>query len=310
MIVSELYWEKYRPQTLEEAVILPRILKEIQSGIQTNLIFEGAPGCGKTTIARILANQYNYKLIDASKEGGIDTLRTKIESFVSEAQLFANNKSGMKIVYLEEFDRASPALQDGLRGYIESNAENVRFLATVNHIHKIEDALLSRMSVISFNPINKEERSFLLNGFAKRAMEIAKIENIEISKEDIIRIVKKHGHDMRLILTTLQRIQIVGSVDVIDQERGSNDDLYDLVLSKKNSVEIYNYLLLNCVDSPEEGIIALGQGFLKHIITGKDHVKAIPAMVESYNTHQIAYPGALDPLMVLFSLIQSYQKIL
>lgn len=310
MLIENLFWQKYRPSKLEDVILLPRIQKELSAGLSTNMIFEGKVGCGKTTVAKILAAQYNSKEIDASKENGIDTLRTKIESFVSEAQLFAESKSGLKVVYLEEFDRSTSALQDGLRSYIESNSEKVRFLATVNHIHKIEDALLSRMNVISFNPINKEERSFLLNGFAKRAMEIAKLENIDISKEDIIRIVKKHGHDFRRILNTLQRIQIVGSVDIIDQEKGSNDDLYDLVLSKKNSVDIYNYLLLNCVDSPEEGIIALGQGFLKHIITGKDHIKSIPAMVESYNTHQIAYPGALDPLMVLFSLIQSYQKTL
>lgn len=312
MITQDLFWEKYRPETLEDAVVLPRILKEIQQGIITNMIFEGTPGCGKTTLARILAKQYNYKEIDASKEGGIDTLRTKIEGFVNEAQLFTPNKSGMKIIYLEEFDRASKALQDGLRSYMENDkAANVRFIATLNYKHKIDSALFSRMPLISFNPQNKEERSFILNGFANRTFEIAKKENIDIEMKDVIRIVKKCGTDFRDILNTLQRIQITGSTSIIDQVKGSNGEFYNFVMNSKGSDEIYNHILLNYVDNPEEGIIALGQGFIKHIMTShKDKIKGVPALVTTFNTHQGIYTGALDPLMTLFSLIEEYQKIL
>ena len=240
MLQDQLFCEKHRPQTLEEAIILPRIQKEIQKGIVTNMIFEGSPGCGKTTLARILAKQYNYKEIDASKEGGVDTLRTKIESFVNEAQLFAPEQSGMKIVYLEEFDRATKALQDGLRSYIEANSDNVRFIATLNYKHKIDSALLSRMPLISFNPQNKEERSFLLKGFARRSMEIAKKEGIDITNEDVIRIVKKFGTDFRHILNTLQRIQITGSTAIIDQVKGSNEEFYKFIMEDRPFILFHN----------------------------------------------------------------------
>jgi len=311
MLQDQLFWEKYRPQKLEDAVILPRIQKEIQKGIVTNMIFEVSPGCGKTTLARILAKKYNYKEIDASKENGVDTLRTKVESFVTEAQLFTENKEGMKVVYLEEFDRATRGLQDGLRSYIESNSDKVRFLTTINHIHKIEDALLSRFNVIHFNPQNKEERSFLLKGFANRTLDVAKMENIDVTVEDVKKIVKKCGHDFRKILNILQRIQITGSTDIINDVKGSDDDFYELVLSDASSIDIYNYLLLNYVDSPEIGIITLGQGFIKYLmVNNKDKIKCIPGLVDSFNTHQGIYPDALDPLMTLFSLIENYQKIL
>lgn len=311
MLQDQLFWEKYRPETLEEAIVLPRIQAEIQKGIVTNMIFEGPPGCGKTTLARILAKQYNYKEIDASKEGGIDTLRTKIESFVNEAQLFTPNKDGMKIIYLEEFDRASKQLQDGLRSYMETNSNNVRFIATLNYKYKIDPAIFSRMPLIPFSPQNKEERSFLLKGFAQRTLEIAEKENISVTKDDVIKIVKKFGTDFRNILNTLQRIQITGSTAIIDQVKGSNDEFYEFVLSKKSSVDIYNYILLTYVDSPEEGIIALGQGFITHLMAEKkEFIKCIPEMVKIYNDHQGVYPNALDPLMVLFSLIENYQTIL
>jgi len=310
MLQDHLFWKKYRPETLEEAIILPRIQAEIQKGIVNHMIFEGTPGCGKTTIARILVKDYNHKEIDASKEGGVDTLRTKIDSFVNEAQLFTPNKDGMKVVYLEEFDRATKALQEGLRSFMETNSDNVRFIATLNYKHKIDPAIVSRMPMISFNPQNKEEKSFLLKGFAKRTMEIAKLENIEISNEDIIKIVKKFGTDFRSILNTLQRIQITGSTSIIDDAKGSDEAFYDLVLADNiTSVDIYNYLLLNYVDNPEEGIIALGQGFIKNLMVNhKDKIKCIPGLVSTFNTHQGIYPDALDPLMVLFSLIESYQK--
>jgi len=312
MLQDQLLWKKYRPQTLEEAVILPRIMAEIKSGIVNHMIFEGTPGCGKTTIAKILVKDYNFKEIDSSKEGGVDTLRTKIDSFVNEAQLFTPTKGGIKVVYMEEFDRATKALQEGLRSFMETNSDNVRFIATLNYKHKIDPAILSRMPLISFNPQNKEERSFLLKGFAKRTMEIAKLENIEITNEDVIKIVKKFGTDFRAILNTLQRIQITGSTSIIDQVKGNNDDFYEFVLADNiSSVDIYNYLLLNFVDNPEDGIIALGQGFLKNLMVNeKEKIKSIPGLVETYNTHQGVYPNALDPLMVLFSLIETYQKLL
>jgi len=309
MIQNDLFWEKHRPQTFEDAIILPRIWNEIKNGISINMIFSGSPGCGKTTLARILAKQYNYKELDISKEGGIETLRTKIDSFVNEAQLFTPNQDGMKIVYLEEFDKASPALQSGLRSYMETNSSNVRFIATLNRKHKIDSALVSRMPIISFNPQNAEERSFLAKGFAKRTYEIAKLENIDITPEDVKRIVRKSGTDFREILTTLQRIQITGSTDIINQVKGSNDDFHNFVLNGSNTVEIYNFLLLNYIDNPEEGIIALGQSFMKNIMTNhKDKIKSLPAMIKIYNDHQISYAGALDPLMVLFSLIENYQE--
>ena len=312
MLQDQLFWEKYRPTTLEEAIILPRIQKEIQKGIITNMIFEGSPGCGKTTLARILTKQYNYKEIDASKEGGIDTLRTKIEGFVNEAQLFTEAKPGMKVVYLEEFDRATKALQEGLRSYMENEkTANVRFIATLNYKHKIDPAILSRMPLISFNPQNKEERSFLLKGFAKRTLEIAKKENINVTNEDVIRIVKKFGTDFRDILNTLQRIQITGSTAIIDQVKGSNEEFYEFIMAKNNSTDIYNYILLSYADNPEEGIIALGRGFISHLIVNeKEKIKCIPGLVDTFNTHQGIYANALDPLMTLFSLIGNYQKIL
>ena len=142
-------------------------------------------------------------------------------------------------------------------------------------------------------------------------MEIAKIENIDVSVDDVKKIVKKCGHDFRKILNILQRIQITGSTSIIDDVKGDDADFYELVMSDTTSVDIYNYLLLNYVDSPEIGIITLGQGFIKHIMMNhKDKIKAIPGIVESFNTHQGVYPNALDPLMVLFSLIESYQKLL
>lgn len=99
-----LWTEAYRPQKIEDC-ILPKELKKtfadmIASGDMQNMLFSGGPGCGKTTVAKILCKEMNcdWLFINASESGNIDTLRTTIRNFASTVSL----SGGKKVVILDE----------------------------------------------------------------------------------------------------------------------------------------------------------------------------------------------------------------
>ena len=79
-----LWVEKYRPQTLEgyvgNEVIKNKVLDYLNQGSIQNLLLHGVAGTGKTTLAKLIANNLNCDLlyINASDERGIDTIREKI----------------------------------------------------------------------------------------------------------------------------------------------------------------------------------------------------------------------------------------
>ena len=83
----EMWFEKYRPQTLEDYVCDDRIKSIISNTLkqQTHLLLHGSAGSGKTTLCKILMNEVGHKSdvmsINASSENNVDFVRNKIQSF-------------------------------------------------------------------------------------------------------------------------------------------------------------------------------------------------------------------------------------
>lgn len=101
--LSKVWTLKYAPQSISE-VILSKENSDIfcnLSEITNNLLFLGNTGCGKTTLAKLLAKKFapnSYIFINASEESGIDVVRNKISDFVSIMSFDGN----IKIVVLDE----------------------------------------------------------------------------------------------------------------------------------------------------------------------------------------------------------------
>ena len=80
-----LLWEKWRPKKLDDIILLPRIRKHFENGLNGNYIFYGHYGTGKTSLARILIGKYSKQTpfleINCSLDTSIDTLRTEIDDF-------------------------------------------------------------------------------------------------------------------------------------------------------------------------------------------------------------------------------------
>jgi DNA polymerase III delta prime subunit len=159
--LDKLVWaERYRPTKLEDA-ILPSSTKtmvkdHLAKGDIPHLLLTGSAGTGKTTLARVIAEELQADLlyINASLNG-IDAIRMNVIQFASSVSF----SGGLKIVLFDEFDGASAASQQSMRGIIEE-FPNARFFFTCNFKNKIIDAIHSRCVTIEFKS-DKAEQSKL-----------------------------------------------------------------------------------------------------------------------------------------------------
>lgn len=210
-----LWVEKYRPQTVEDA-ILPNRLKAVfkdmlATGELQNMLFSGTAGLGKTTIAKALCNELglDYIVINGSEEGNIDTLRGKIRQFASSVSLMG----GYKVVILDEADYLNPqSTQPALRGFIEEFSDNCRFILTCNMKNRIIEPLHSRCSVYEFS-LQKKEKAQLAAQFMKRLMFILDTENVQYDQQVLVQLIMKHAPDWRRVINECQRYSVGGTLD-------------------------------------------------------------------------------------------------
>ena len=231
MLNKELFWEKYRPHSIDELIVPDRIKKIAQNGINGNYIFYGNSGCGKSSLAKILLQEYPESSLQLSSKLGVEELRTKVTRFCKSMIPF-EDPNKLRVVYFEEFDRASYQLQEELKSFIEDHSLRVRFLATCNNISEINNAVRSRFIEVDFTPIGDESKD-LKNRFGKRVFDICKNEKIDITKEVLKSIFDKRFPDFRKVWQDIQQYHLTGNID----NSGKTDDdikLFNIIIDKNS----------------------------------------------------------------------------
>lgn len=254
MDINNLVWaEKYRPKTIDEAILPESTKKQIRDAIASNnipnLLFSGTAGTGKTSLAKIIASQLGADLmfINASLDTGIDAIRMKVIQFSSSVSF----SGGPKIVMFDEADGLTKAAQDSLRGVIES-FPSTRFIFTCNFKNKIIEAIHSRCVTIDFKT-SKEESSKLQAKFFKRTIEILNSENVEFDKAAVAELIKKNYPDFRKTMNELQRYGSSGKIDTGILLNSTETLFKDLltILQEKNFSEMRKWVGANPDISPE-----------------------------------------------------------
>lgn len=313
-MIQELLTEKLRPKELRHMILPPRISKQFENGLNQNVLLSGPPGCGKTTLAKILASGLPFIFINVSDESSVETIRTKINDFCSTISVL-DGKSSKKVVILDEFDGASDQFYKALRGTIEKFASNARFVATCNYINKVPDAIQSRFEVVDFNPINSQEEEALKMEWNRRVGLILGKIGISIDDESLTEFQKNYYPDFRSALNKVQAWMIEG-VKVIDSAKinelgWSYEDLYNLIISSKDPVHNYENIVGEYQGKVDEVMSALGGEFIDWIIKNKpDLKKIIPAVIVLVAEHQAQRTQVIDPMVSLLSLIFQIQKLI
>jgi DNA polymerase III delta prime subunit len=313
-MIQELLTEKLRPKELKHMILPQRINNIFLNGLGHNVLLSGSPGCGKTTLAKILALPFPHLFINVSDESSVDTIRNKINDFCSSMSVL-DGKTSKKIVVLDEFDGASDQFYKALRGTIEKFASNTRFVATCNYINKIPEAIQSRFEVIDFNPVDTSEETSLKDEWKNRIRIILTKIGISIDDESLETFQKNYYPDFRSALNRIQTWMIEGVKEVDSQkikEFGwSYEDLYKMLVDSKDPVKNYQVLVGEYSGKVDDVMSALGNEFIDWLIGNKPELSnIIPGVIILVANHQSQRIQVIDPMVSLLSLFYGIQKLI
>lgn len=302
-MAKELWTEKYRPKKTGEYVFQDdaqryQVESWIKEGSIPHLLFSGAAGVGKTTLAKVLLNElgiegYDILEINASRENNVDTVRDKIVNFVQMIPF-----GPFKVVLLDEADYLTPNAQAILRGVMETYSNHSRFILTCNYPNRIIPAIHSRCQGFHVEKTDQTE-------FTARAATILVEENIDFDLDILDTYVKATYPDLRKCINILQQNTVNNKLTVSKSNQTNQSDYkIDMVnLFKAGKIQearkllcgkvrpeemedIYTWLyqnvdlLGNTDEKKDSAILIIKQGLCDHTICADSEINLAAVLIK------------------------------
>jgi replication-associated recombination protein RarA len=313
----KLFSAKFRPTKIEDVVILPRVSRDLMKGtneivLDKNILLVGSPGTGKTTISAIVEAEHDTLRLNASMNNSIDDLRGTVMDHCRTMSIFGHDADKPKVVFLDEFDGISKSSQDAMRGFIEEHEEHVRFVATCNNISQFTPALLSRFTVIKFDPNSAEELLFLKKAYMQLVVSKLNAEQIKFVPKDIADIINVTAPDFRTIWNQIQRRHINGEIIQDTVENLDGGTLYNYVLTEgDHTLKSYDYVMTTWGDKIDNMIKLMGRPLCDLIIAKyPQHIGAIPKLLILNKNYAKDAKDTSDPVVLALALMFEAQQII
>jgi len=188
---------KYRPKTLDELIGQPHLLgknavlrKLIESDALPHTFFYGPPGCGKTTIARVIASILERPFYE------MNATTLKIEDL---RKIFKEYSNALQkpLIFIDEVHRLSKNQQEVLLPFMENNAALIIGASTENPYYSLTAAMRSRSHLFALESISEKEMTAYLESILSK-------ENIAATEEAKEYLVFSSGGDVRAMLNLME----------------------------------------------------------------------------------------------------------
>ena len=198
---------RMRPKTLDEYVGQEHVLgkdkilyRTIKADRLSSIILFGPPGCGKTSLARVISETTKYKFyrINAVTSGVSD-----IKRVIEETKNFMLNPSGKSILFIDEIHRFNKLQQDALLPFVENGTIILIGATTENPYFEVNKALISRSMVIKLEPLTTENIFTILKNAINKKEGLGEY-NIKIEDETLRKLAIISNGDVRTALNGLE----------------------------------------------------------------------------------------------------------
>ncbi len=225
--------DRIRPKTLDDVVGQEHILSKnkplrriIDSGTVPNMIFYGPSGVGKTTVARIIAENCGMSLY---KLNGTSSSVSDIKDVIAQVGTFGA-ENGI-LLYLDEIQYLNKKQQQSLLEYIENGDITLIASTTENPYFSVYNAVISRSTVFEFKPVSADA----LVSAVKRGFRLLSDESgseIVVTDEICRKIAYGCGGDVRKAMNTVELCALCG--EIIDGKNVVTDESMKTLVQRSN----------------------------------------------------------------------------
>jgi len=310
---------KYRPKTLDALIGQTHLLAEgavlrklIENDALPHTFFYGPPGCGKTTLARVIASVLERPFYE------MNATTLKIEDL---RKIFKEHTNALQkpLIFIDEVHRLSKNQQEVLLPFMESNAALVIGASTENPYYSLTAAMRSRSHLFELTSISEKEMLIYLET-------ILTLENITIANEAKEYLIFSSGGDVRAMLNLLESASAVTSpitLEILKQIRphamqagsSESESHYDLTSAmiksiRGSDIDASIYYLARLVDGGEPAeFIARRLAILASEDIGNANPPALNLASSTLNiVKHIGYPEARISLSQLVIYLASSPK--